>query len=275
MPESLVVSVDEILSTEYPPQEFIIGPSLLPRGGCMLLGAATGVGKSWVALHIAQCLVTGRPLFDAHYHKNGTGQRPKYTVDRLDKVLYIDYELQHSSRKSRLQTDLPPGLGLYFPRNPSLYGMDDERFVRLHDLVKETRPNLLVLDPLSSAHVYEENTSQIKQALNRIDLLRVEYGMAVLIVHHATSKIMRDKESKEVFRKPIEMFRGHSSIVDWADLALALYPYKQRDTDEEGTVEPTKTLHLAFAKTRYADNRKPIKIDINFASQKVTENLGI
>lgn len=47
----------------YKQEHFLIGPKLLPVGGRMLITAETGTGKSALALHIAACIITGKPLF--------------------------------------------------------------------------------------------------------------------------------------------------------------------------------------------------------------------
>lgn len=269
---SALISANEILATDYATQEFIIGPKLLPKGGCMLIGAATGVGKSWVALHIAQCFVTGEPLFNAHYHKHGQEGLPKFPVAKLNKIIYIDYELSHATRKERLQPNLPSNSGLYFPTTPTQFGLDTERIVRLSNLVKLERPDLLIIDPLSSAHMYEENSNQIKHALNRVDDIRSN-GCAVILVHHASSKPLRDRESKAVPRLPIEMFRGHSSIVDWADLAISLYPggEKEEGLDEGAT---KKALRLYFAKIRHNEHRKPVSLTVDYKKCSVGEDIS-
>lgn len=265
MPDKLIM-LDEIMETVYPPEDFILGPRLLPLGGCFMIGAATGVGKSWVGLHIAQCFGVGKPLFGAMHRKHGRVGLPKFPVRKLDRILYIDYELQDAMRKQRIPDGLPPGIGIGFPRKPTDYGLDDQRFKALVELVRDFKPEVFILDPLSSSHTAAENTNEMRGVLNRVDALRAINGSAAILIHHASSKVDRDNEGKEVSRKPIEMFRGHSSIVDWADTAIALF--ENGPTIEEA---PRKTLRLSFAKTRYTEHRKPVDICIDFEKRAISE----
>lgn len=258
---SEVLSVDEIRDTEFPPQKFIIEPHLLPRNGAFIIGAATGVGKSWIALHIAQCLASGAPLFDAVYLKHGKEHTARFPVIKMAKILYLDYELSHQMRKDRLMKALPRGTGLVFARNPSLYGLD-ERFAALEKLVSEERPDVLIVDPLSSAHHFEENTNELRKAFSRLDKLRDKFNLSVIVNHHASSKIERDAEKKIVLKRPIEMFRGHTSIVDWADLAVALFPLDEKESDSD-VPSGQINLRLSFAKTRHTSYRRSIKLKVD------------
>lgn len=272
---SPVVSLSEIWATEYAKEQFLIGPCLLPVAGAMALSAETGVGKSWISEHIALCMVQGKPLFDyLHARKDAKFGTAVFPVKQADKVLYVDYELSHGVRKQRLPSpgEVEPELAerLVFARFPSYYRLDDLSFGGLRNLVKLTKPNVVIIDPLSSAHSYAENTSEIKRAFKNLDTLRQEFGVAVIVVHHASSKKLRDKDGEIVERNPLEMFRGHTTIVDWCDVAMVL-------TDIETPVKPEDHVYLklAFAKIRHASkNRPPIALDIDCLKHTVRHISG-
>ena len=72
-------------------EHFLIGPKLLPIGGRMLLTAETGTGKSALALHIAACIISGKPLFGLRRAKKDEHHgRPCFPVMKTSDVLYLD-----------------------------------------------------------------------------------------------------------------------------------------------------------------------------------------
>ena len=97
-----IISLRDVLSLEEDQGDWLVGPNLMLRGGAVALAAKTGVGKSWVASHIAQCLITGKPLFGSVYRKNNEKRgQPIFPVKQVERVLYIDYEtaLRRQRRK--------------------------------------------------------------------------------------------------------------------------------------------------------------------------------
>ena len=243
----------------------------------MLIGAATGIGKSTVALHIAQCLATGQPLFRAFYHKKARKGQPRYPTVK-SKVLYLDYELNELARKRRFNASAVDVEDLRFPKHISNFDLD-ENFSKMRDLVARTKPDVLVIDPLSSTHNFQENTSEIKKAFNHIDRIRFDNNCAAIVIHHASSKVLRDKEGTVHRRYPIEMFRGASHIVDWADCAIALYdtdgkglplnPEDNSDESEEPVESTKRLLQAAFAKVRHDKGVKPISLTLDYSDNEI------
>jgi hypothetical protein len=273
LPERIeVYTGEELLNTKFPEQQFLIGQKLLPRGGRMMITAENATGKSALALYISACLTTGTPLFgftrrkkDANY---GQGLFP---VLGKFKVLYLDYEITHGIRKTERLAPLAAQFGsefvknISFPKHPTDFRLDQEKeFENLKRLLDEQRPDVLVIDPFSSTHCLDENGSVLKMLLNRLDWIISHYGCAVIVVHHASTKKLRDRGGKEVKKGAKEMARGWSGITDWLDFDLHLETEKEQG-GAAGEHAAGKLLRLEFAKLRH---RKPIK------PRHVTANIG-
>jgi hypothetical protein len=147
---------------------------------------------------------------------------------------------------------------LIFPKKPTDYKLGDKAFDNLKRLIDAETPDALVIDPLSSAHNEDENTSKMKSPLNLIDyLMDRNPGMTSIVLHHVSTKVARDRQGGEITRGAKESARGHSSITDWADFNLRLSDV----TPGKSTI---KKLALDFAKTRHCGRiqRRFITADI-------------
>jgi RecA-family ATPase len=252
-----ILSAEEILATDYPYKEFLIGPNLWPRGGKMLLTAENGTGKSAVALYIAACLASGRPLFGfVNKHKgNSSFGQPTFPVTGRNRVLYVDCEIPHRIRKTLRLEPLVNSFGaefaklLNFVKFPSIYKLEHEGLTRLLEVVKRHKPDAVIFDPFSSLHTQDENSSKVRTPLSNADRIIDETGAAVMIVHHTSAKKSRNANGDVIEKTGKEQSRGHTAITDWCDLNLLL-------TDRTPK-HRSKVLELSFAKTRY--NKAPSK----------------
>jgi len=274
-------STRSLLKRNWEPQSFLIGPRLLPKHGRMLITGTTGTGKSTLTLNLAASLATGSPMFGIkNLHKGAEYQQPTFLISGRSTVLYIDYEVPHNirtlSRLAPLVEHFPDCAkdNLFFAPHPSRYRLQNEigeqsgkgSYDALRQLVADVRPDVLILDPLSSTHSLQENGNEIKQAYNKADKLIDEYGCAVIVVHHASPKVPRNRNGERVERKPIEEIRGHSSQGDWADCHLHLSALREEEERED---PDEKLIEISFGKHRHC--RKPQKrtLVVNFRTMGV------
>jgi RecA-family ATPase len=280
--KQLLFSTRTLLERKWEPQNFLIGPKLLPKRGKMLISGVTGTGKSVVALNLAASLASGTPMFGiVNLHKDANKGNPTFPIPGTSTVLYVDYEVPHAIRTLDRLEPLVDHFGdkgdqvkdnLFFVQHPTRYRLQNQQgeapgkgsFDALDELVKATRPDILILDPLSSAHSLQENTNEIKQAYNKADKLIDECACTVIIVVHASPKVQRNQQGQEVERSTIEVVRGHSSQVDWADCHMHLKAVKQERDDQN-----EKVIEMSFGKLRYC--RKPLKrkLVVNFETMEV------
>jgi RecA-family ATPase len=257
----------------YRRDHFLIGPKVLPLGGRMLITAETGTGKSALALHIAASIITGRPLFGLlRAKKDADYGTPCFPITTPCDVLYLDFELPEHIRWRERLCPLTKEFGvdflkdIYFPKKPSELRLDaGAGFDKLSRLVRALRPGVTIIDPLSSTHSADENTNSLKQPLNKIDQLIEDSGTTVILIHHSSAKKTRTADGTVVEKTVKERPRGHTCLLDWADVHLHIETLdpKQRYEEEEET-EGVRRLGLEFGKTRYCQipRPRPIEADI-------------
>ena len=84
---------------------------------------------------------------------------------------------------------------------------------RLLDTVQQLRPLLLILDPLIRLHRVDENdATQIAGLLSYLRELQRQFGLAVMLVHHAR----KDSHAS----RPGQALRGSSELHGWGDSNL-------------------------------------------------------
>lgn len=256
------VPSSRILNKTYPGMEYLIGPNVLPKKGKLLITAETGVGKSYIALHMAACLATGTALFGLKHNRHDENfGKPVFPVPKSVYVTYLDYEIPEHLRKDRLKplqerfAEIGKDFGdnLVFFDKASDYRLMNMRtedpnkgsFDKLFSKVRASKPGVLIVDPFSSTHSMNEISNEIRQPLTSLDRFIDHSGCSVILVHHSSTKSKTDDRGKSIERKVREMPRGHSSILDWCDAHLHI-------TDmSHGAGHSTKTLQLDWGKTRY------------------------
>jgi hypothetical protein len=181
------LSATELLATQLPEQEFIVFP-WLPTQALIMLFAARGVGKTWVALEMAISIALGRDLL-------------AWAVPKPRRVLFIDGEMPLGSLQFRLRQLLghtPPPADLTIISSQLLWQdsaplniSQPHQQQRVDDLLSEMKsdgrnPDLIILDNLSSlvTGIDENSNSDLDQFLQWLVKLRSQ-GYAVMAVHHA------------------------------------------------------------------------------------------
>jgi hypothetical protein len=277
-----LITAEQMSKKRYAEQSFLIGPNLLPRAGKLLITAPTGTGKSAIALYISACLATATSLFGLKHKskKDDNYGKPFFDVPEKSFVCYLDYEISEALRqKLRLEPlsnsfEDKSFLGnIAFPSHPSNYRLENQlgegkgngSFDRLLALATNTKPDVLVIDPFSSTHSLEENSAQVKQALNNIDRIIDAAGTTVILVHHSSAKVSRNQKGEEIDKSAVERPRGHTVIVDWPDTHIHLEDEKQRGRPK------VKLLKMEFGKFRHGTKPKSKTIAADFANMTFTE----
>lgn len=192
-------------------------PGLLRRGWRAIIVATEGGGKSTLLRQLAVGAARGiHPL--------------RFTPIPPQRVLFVDAEnplgvLRRSMRQlweipcastesfpPRL-LPVPAGLNLRKPRDRAM----------LEAEMRKTKPDLLVLGPLYKLYSREaketdEQAAMATQAI--IDRLRVRYGCAVLIEHHAPHG--------DSWKRDMRPF-GSSAWLRWPELGIGMEPCKDRE----------------------------------------------
>jgi hypothetical protein len=208
---------------------------LIPSRSLTLLHGPGGVGKTWLALSIANAVSEGKSFLGL-----ATKQRP---------AIYIDFEnpwpmLIDRVRRLNVRDVLFWHLSAEV-RPPKLDGPDWALYKGL------PAGSLLVFDTARASHDGDENSSQdVGLVMNRLKEIR-EAGFDILLLHHTTK--LNERASK-----------GSTAWDDLADHVLAFFRVKRQtleEIDEEG-IDPDALLSLGTGKkTRFEPARLFLTMD--------------
>jgi hypothetical protein len=197
------VTAAELMATELPEVRWIV-PSILPEG-VTILGGKPKMGKSWLALGLAVAVASGGVALDVKPVEAG-------------EVLYLALEDNRRRLQKRLKKLItaaaPTGLHI-----ATEWARMDEGGAEMLDrwLAEHPEARLVVVDilkkvrPKASVHpsVYEADY----EALEAMQRLAGEYGVALLVVHHLRKLGAAD---------PLDEISGSTGLSGGADGILVL-----------------------------------------------------
>ncbi len=167
-------TTDELLTTHFPDPKWAI-PGILPVGLSILAGRPK-LGKSWLALQIAQAVGSGGMAL---------GQR-------VDPGEVIYFALEDSPRRiqKRLEKQgCPPGLPITFVFEKG------EGLIGIARLIEVSSPRLLVIDTLSRilpAKLDQNNVGEVTSSLSILQGMALKRESALLGVDHHRKTVGED-----------------------------------------------------------------------------------
>lgn len=205
----------------------------IPLGMVTLMGAAPGVGKSYLCLDLA------RRVIHAERWPDGQEGAPRANV------LYVDAEnvpqIMNARAKSwRMNRSK---LFLMTPDLDDILDFSQEKYRdRLTQMVAQIEPGLVIVDSLSSiSSKGENNVEDVRQLLSFLNMIAREYVTAMVIIHHLRK---HTGVQMQLFDMSLEDFRGSSHIAAMARSVIGVNIVQtQANTDRNGPrkVEVIKT----------------------------------
>jgi hypothetical protein len=200
------------VAEDLPPVDWL-WPGWIPRGMLTLLGAAPGAGKSLLALDLARRIIHDRPFPDGAPSLGCSGN-----------IVYVDAEAVPQIKNEQALAWGMDRSRLYLLLPPEVYGMIDLGQVahqdRLLEMVSDLKPELVVVDSLSSITVKgENNVEDVRQVLGFLTALAREYRLGLLLIHHLRK---RAKGASPTAPITIDDFRGSGHIVAMARSVIAM-----------------------------------------------------
>lgn len=203
-----VLSLAELLADRHAPEPCLIEPGLLPSQGILFIGGEPKAGKSLLAANLALALASG-------------GDHAGFNVPSPRRVLICQFELPTPQFALRLAT-MRKLIGNRADSNlfvdtrvsghllSSKAGLD--HFLQSS---RSAKAEVLVIDPLYSAHDQDENDTRAMAALCQSLLrLRDDSGAALIIIHHIRKSAGRYELGSA--------FRGSSALHAVGDSYLLL-----------------------------------------------------
>ena len=226
----------DLISQEAPPIEWLVD-KLIPTGAISILSGDAGVGKTWALLHLAQCVASGRPLFDHFACPRGA-------------VLWWDEEGSEMLLRRRL-CKLHQGLALAEDALPVEFlicqgwRLDDETSLqKLSQALEKQRPALVIVDSLTRVHNSDENNaSEMARLFAQVKRLAAEFGAAFLFTHHS-------RKLSQVSNRAGQRLRGSTDLRAVVDVHIYM------------SAPAAGKLHFEHDKARYAEAHPPFAVDM-------------
>lgn len=236
--ERKLVSVQELLTSDIPPEKMIISRGLLPTSGFILIGGLAKEGKTLLSLQMGISLVTGKHFLD------------EFPVTKKCKVLYIYYENTLQGLKTILKKQMAGLEKLGLMAGPgeleNLYLWDGREFVidfkesqlsQLKDVAEAIKPDVIFLDPIGQFIAFDINKGENVKRFT--GLLRQIYDCAWVLIHHYR-KPKADKVEGDI--APIYKLLGSSYLANFCETFIGLEP--------EGANYPSNYKKIYFVSRR-------------------------
>ena len=168
------------------------------RGELTILFANTGIGKTILAVQIADSIAKGEPIegFDMEVE--------------AQPVLYADFELTDKQFEMRYAEQLGEGKNkqlvnhYQFHDNFTILRLNKDRLAEegvdgglisaLEEKVVETGAKVLVVDNISYIKDSQEKTNEALTLMKRLNMLKMKHGLSILVLGH-TPKETRNEDS--------------------------------------------------------------------------------
>jgi RecA-family ATPase len=122
-------------------------------------------------------------------------------------------------------------------------------FEILETLIKQHRPHVVIVDPLSGYYDLSESSSDLnRKFMERLTGMAIRLGIAVVLVHH-------DRKSQS--GEPMHSLRGSSAFTDWATSVFGLRIAMDEDAGGKHQVPSPTDLELTVEKARLANGPRP------------------
>lgn len=166
-------------------------------------------GKTWLALELAVAVASGRPCL-GHFRIHARGPVLLYAAEDTPAAIR---QRVFAIAKARGITDLER-LPLGLITEPELRLDSITHQERLDATLRQTKPRLVIFDPLVRLHHGDENSAgDISLLLGALRHLQREHGVAILLVHHIR---------KTGAAQPGQSLRGSGDLHAWSDSNLYL-----------------------------------------------------
>jgi len=191
----------ELVAGDLPPVEWLV-EGLIPHDGITIVAGDSGVGKSWLACHLAQCVAGGFPFLGQFPVKQGA-------------VLVVDAESGPNLLERRIKK-LFRGLTRDYPETdealplsvlPTAVKLKGQAVGSFTAHLEREGIALVIVDPLVHMHTADENSSGEMAALfETVRRIQKETGCCFVFTHHSR------KENRLASNAAGQMLRGSSAI---------------------------------------------------------------
>ncbi len=227
------LSVADILDMKPPKEPFLVKKLIPHKSICVLSGYPESC-KSWILLHLAQCVASGKPLF-------GEFKTKKVAVLIIDEETGVE-EFRRRIKLMRFRRKLP--IYIFSQREIKVDSPNDLNIII--NLIREKNIKLVIIDPFIAIHSKIENSAEEMQKVVEAFQKLVFTEATVLFAHH------HRKESGEANISLSQTLRGSSALSGRVDSHLDV---KKLEENQSETI-----LAITQVKSRRGKKISPFKL---------------
>jgi RecA-family ATPase len=237
-----ILTLKDVLETEFPLIESIIGNGLLTKGSYALFAGHSGLGKTYLTIQLMSQILKGGDWF---------GQKANPC-----RVGLLEFEMPWQSIKARamkLGPELEPfGLGadvLCMPKG-RWYLDDGEVREKIIDWCRERTLGLLVIDPLNRVRRGDANDEEVAaELLDSVHEITERTGTCVMLVSHVRKVPAAGTSGGRTSSATLDSIKGPSRYVDDADTVFLI---------DEVLDAGERLIRFEWAKTRFGEKLPPV-----------------
>jgi KaiC/GvpD/RAD55 family RecA-like ATPase len=227
-----LLRVADILGMDFPDDEWLV-EHLIPLPSVIALSGVSGHGKTWVTIHIAQCVANGLPVFGKFSSKAA-------------RVLIINEEDYPKHLKKRFQSlGVTEKDGITYLSLVGFKADNPKQIDEIIALINEEGFKLVIIDSMIRIHDQDENDARGMAKVSRGLRQLAKGGVAVLFTHH------HRKQDASKPNNATQSLRGSSDIQAGVENHFML----ERKEDED-------VLVFRQPKSRNAEALKPFEVRI-------------
>lgn len=224
----VIRGAEELVDANFSEISSWVSPEILPYHGVLLFGGAAKIGKSFMMLELGLSIALGQAPFN----------HPELSVSTPAKILIVEQELGERTMQKRLSWILKkrdPNRKYWdnikiISKEPRLQLSTVEGLSLFDKIIDRSGCNVLILDPISKLHGYNENdNTEIARLVLSLELLRKKYedrGLSIVYSHHY-GKPLRGSEAEGFDNLDPYNFRGASKWFDDSDTLITVHKTKE------------------------------------------------
>ncbi len=166
-----ILTAQELKNMPFPEAKWAV-EGLFESNTVNMIGATPGSFKSWLSMHVANCLLLGKPVFN----KFEVVKQSVWIINEEDMERQIQERMNFTNSEWE-------SLPIYFSVNKGLK-LDTAITEKIIEQSKERGVGFIIMDSLRSIHNKEENSSgEMQQVMDMLDKI-ANAGITVLFTHH-------------------------------------------------------------------------------------------
>ncbi len=211
-PETRIVvyTAVQIAALPDPPDSDILLGPYVTRSGRTLVVGATGHGKTTLSFQMVAAIVQG----DDFLGHQGIGNATALIIDLEQGLRSIKRGIREAGLHEEQRVHIaavPDGLAL---------DNDEQDLAELHEVIANTKPDVLLLDPYYKAHRAEDPNAErpIVDLMRILDALRAKFGFALILPAHPRKNAVGDG----VRKLTIDDISGSGAVSRGAEIGLGI-----------------------------------------------------